>query len=64
MQEENMNHKLIGFAKIGDTKTSIREYKNGFFIVELDAEVLYSGQSLKELTDTLDKASIEYTIFS
>ena len=57
-----MSHEMIGTATINGTKTSIREYDNGFFVVEVDKEVKYSGKTLKELTDKLKNDGVKYTI--
>ncbi len=57
-----MPHKIIGIATISGVKTGIREYDNGFFVVEMDEEVKYSGETLKELKDKLDRDGIDYRI--
>lgn len=60
--EEEMSHKMIGTATIDGTKTSIREYDNGFFVIEIKEVVTYQGQTLKQLTDKLDLDRIEYRL--
>jgi ABC-type thiamine transport system substrate-binding protein len=57
-----MNYEFIGKATINGTQTSIRKYDNGCYSVVMDEESKYSGRTLKELTDKLDKAKIIYTI--
>ena len=57
-----MSHKMIGMAEINGSRTSIRKYDNGFFGVELDGVVKYSGITLDELTKKLDADKIKYTL--
>ena len=57
-----MGHEMIGTATIDGAVTSIRKYDNGFYVVEVNQDVKYSGETLKELKDKLDKDKIIYNI--
>ena len=57
-----MGHEVIGTATIDGAVTSIRKYDNGFYVVEVDREVKYSGETLKELKDKMDTDKIIYSI--
>ena len=57
-----MGHKAIGTATINGAITTIRKYDNGFFVVEVNSEVKYSGKTLDELKEKLDKDKIVYKI--
>ncbi len=57
-----MGHEAIGTATIDGAVTSIRKYDNGFYVVEADHEVKYSGETLKEIKDKMDKDKIIYSI--
>ena len=57
-----MGHEMIGTATIDGDVTSIRKYDNGFYVVQVDHEVKYSGETLKELKDKMDTDKIIYSI--
>lgn len=57
-----MAYKVIGIANFGGVSTSIREYDNGFFVVEIDGQVKYSERTIDELKKKLDADGIVYKI--
>jgi len=57
-----MSHKAIGVATIKGNVTTIRKYDNGIYSVEVNGDVLYSSQSLKELINKLDENKIKHKI--
>lgn len=57
-----MDHKRIGTATIDGVVTSIRKYDNGFYVVEVDQHVKYSGKTLDELKEKMDKNNIIYKL--
>ena len=57
-----MGHEMIGTATIDGAVTSIRKYDNGFYVVEVNQEVKYSGETLDELKEKMDKDNIVYKI--
>ncbi len=57
-----MGHDVIGTVTIDGAVTSIRKYDNGFYVVEVNHEVKYSGETLKELKDKMDTDKIIYNI--
>ena len=57
-----MNHEAIGVATINGTVTTIRKYSNDSFVVEVNGDVIYSGQTLNELKGKLDADKIVYKL--
>lgn len=57
-----MSYERIGTATIDSVTTSIRKYDNGFYVVEVNHDVKYSGKTLKELKDKMDTDKIIYSI--
>ena len=57
-----MGHEIVGTAAIDGAVTSIRKYDNGFYVVEENHHVKYSGGTLKELKEKLDTDKIIYSI--
>lgn len=57
-----MNHEAIGVATINGTVTTIRKYGNDSFVIEVNGDVIYSGQTLHELKGKLDADKIVYKL--
>jgi hypothetical protein len=57
-----MSHEAIGVATINGNVTTIRKYDNGMYGVEVNGDVVYSGESLDEVIKKLDADKIKYKI--
>lgn len=57
-----MGHKVVGTATINGQVTTIREYGDGFNVVEVNGDVKYHGQTLNELEEKLEKDKVDYKI--
>jgi uncharacterized membrane protein YvbJ len=57
-----MSHKAVGTVTIDHQVTTIRKYDNGFYAVEVNADVQYSGESLADLEKKLLEDRVTYTI--
>lgn len=57
-----MGYEIIGRATINNAVTTIREYDNGFFVVEINKKVKYSAKTLDDLKEILDEAKVNYKI--
>lgn len=57
-----MDHTAIGTATINGQVTTIRKYKNGFYVVEFNGTVMYQSNSLADLERQLNDANVTHSI--